>query len=153
MKNNDDTTNVVRLAGACPVSLSIYIYIYMCRFIYLWCANPGRRISMYRIRKCIARELDPKRKGRNGRAETERASMNRFQTTLTPKPEKLCEYDFVTKQEEACFWVCSPNAFKLRSRLSGERSLVDEAQKCPWGEVPLVFVPVGTPGGQPSNQK
>ena len=30
---------------------------------------------------------------------------------------------------------------------------INEAQKCPEGEVPLVFVPVGTPGGHPSNQK
>ena len=28
---------------------------------------------------------------------------------------------------------------------------LNEAQKCPWGEVPLVLIPVGTPGGHPSN--
>ena len=28
---------------------------------------------------------------------------------------------------------------------------INEAQKCPSGEVPLVLVPVGTPGGHPSN--
>ena len=31
------------------------------------------------------------------------------------------------------------------------RQGINEAQKCPYGEVPLVFVPVGTTGGQPSN--
>ena len=37
-----------------------------------------------------------------------------------------------------------------RARLSPS---IDEARKCPQGEVPLVIVPVGTPGGHPSNQK
>ena len=30
---------------------------------------------------------------------------------------------------------------------------ISEAQKCPWEEVTLVFVPLGTPVGHPSNEK
>ena len=38
-------------------------------------------------------------------------------------------------------------------RLGNTTAPKSEAHKCPSGEVPLVFVPVGTPGGHPSNQK
>ena len=34
----------------------------------------------------------------------------------------------------------------------GARAWIDEAQRCPLGEVRLVVVPVGTPGGHSSNQ-
>ena len=36
------------------------------------------------------------------------------------------------------------------ARQEAEPWMLSEAQKCPSGEVPLVFVPVGTPGGHPS---
>ena len=35
----------------------------------------------------------------------------------------------------------------------GQLAGFNEARKCPQGEVPSVFVPVGTPGGHSPNQK
>ena len=51
-----------------------------------------------------------------------RTFMNSFQTTLTPNPEKLYKCYYVTKREETCFWMCSPNAFKFRCRWFGNCS-------------------------------
>ena len=63
--------------------------------------------------------------------------MNSFQTALTPNPEKLYKYYSVTKQPKTCFWMCSPNAFKLRCQWSGNPSIETSrrAVLCdvPWG--------------------
>ena len=37
-----------------------------------------------------------------------RASVNSFQTTLTPNPENIYNYSYVTKQYETCFWIQVP---------------------------------------------
>ena len=47
--------------------------------------------------------------------------------------------------------ACTSGGSCLRSDEEQQASF-SEAQKCPQGEVPLVFVPVGTPGGHSSNQ-
>ena len=39
--------------------------------------------------------------------------LNRFETTLTPDPEKFYKYHYVVKQTEQWFWMCSLNAFQV----------------------------------------
>ena len=90
-----------------------YIYIYMCVCVYV-----DISLSLYIY---IYRERE-KRRLREPFAST--CSVNIFQTTLTPDPEKLYRYYSATTQEETCVRMCSSNAFKFRYRWFGNCSFM-----------------------------
>ena len=58
--------------------------------------------------------------------EREKASqsLNSFQTTPTPNPEKLCKRYSAAKREETGIITCSSNASKFRCRWFGNCSIV-----------------------------
>ena len=62
----------------------------------------------------------------------------------------------IPRQKEPMPCRHMPLLVQLREVLTQRRAFApppNEAQKCPYGEVPFVLVPVGTPGGHHSNEK